>query len=379
MSATTSVIAAFAAASLALYALAWLLVMGWAIRHRARRNGLARSADTGVTILKPLCGADEELERNLASFFDLDHERLQLVFGAADPGDPAIEIVRRLARHYPGRDVAVVVAGDRGAANPKVGLLEALLPRARHGIILLSDSDVRVGVDEVARVLPAFTDSRVGMVHQPVVGVGERSLAAAVENLHYTEFAGFLSIATTMLTGHHAVNAKGQWVRRAALDDIDGFAGVRESGADDYQLGQLVARAGWGIRLAPVPVRTIRREWSWPAAARRHLRHAALRMRLCPAAYPLELLVNPLPWAAALAAAGLVLPAVGLVIAKVMLEVTAATALRAAPLAWWHALAIPLKDLAYTVGWFAAFGIRSVTWRDRRYRIAAGGRLVRAA
>ena len=374
MLSVTTVITAIGGLSIGLYALAWLLVAGWAVRRKSAAAGHA--ADSGVSILKPLCGIDEELERNLASFFDLEHERLQLVFGAADPSDPALALVRRLTRRYPGRDVAIVVGSNPAAASPKVGLLEALLPHARHGIVLLSDSDVRIGPDDVARVLPAFADRAVGMVHQPVTGVGERSLAAAVENLHYTEFAGFLSIAVTVLTGQHAVNAKGQWVRREALDDVGGFAGVRDSGADDYRLGRLVAEAGWQIRLAPVPVRTVHCDWSWRAAARRHLRHAALRMRLCPAAYPLELLVNPMPWAIALACTGRILPAVVVVVAKLVLEVTAARLLRGGPLAWRHALAIPLKDLAYAAGWLAAFAVRTVSWRERRYRIARGGRLV---
>lgn len=372
----TAVIVACACASLALYAVAWLLVMGWAVGTRRRRHGAVPPCTAGLTVLKPLCGADEELERNLASFFDLHHDRLQLVFGAADPADPALDVVRRLVRRHPGRDVAIVVGANPAAASPKVGLLEALLPRAKHPVVLLSDSDVRIRRDDAARVLPAFDDPRVGMVHQPVTGVGERSLPAAIENLHYTEFAGFLSIAVTMLTGQHAVNAKGQWIRRKALDGVDGFRGVRHSGADDYRLGRLVAAAGWRILLAPVPVRTLHRDWSWRSAARRHLRHAALRMRLCPAAYPLELLVNPLPWAALLACVGMPAPALALLGAKAVLEVTAAATLRETPLAWRHAAAIPLKDLAYAAGWFAAFAVRTVSWRDRTYRIVAGGDLM---
>lgn len=372
MTIATACLVTLAAASSGLYLLAWLLVHCWAARHR-RRSGV--TAAVGVSVLKPLCGVDEDLERNLASFFRLAHEPLQLVFGAADPTDPALGMVRRLARRYPHRDLTIVVGADESAASPKVGLLESLLPHARHGIILLSDSNVRVAPGDVGRVLPAFADPRVGMVHQPVVGVGERSLAAAVENLHYTEFAGFLSIAATVLSGQHAVNAKGQWVRRAALADVGDFAGVRDHGADDYMLSQLVLARGWRLRLAMVPVRTVQTHWSWRRLALRHLRHAGLRRRMVPWAYPLELLLNPVPWALGLLATDLAPLALPLVAAKVALEVSAARLLRGRPLAWRHAAAIPGKDLLYFAGWFAAFFVRTVSWRGRAYEIGPGGRL----
>ncbi len=372
MTIATACIVTLAAASSGLYSLAWILVHAWSVWHRRRPPA---PVTMGVTILKPLCGSDDELERNLSSFFRLQHEPLQLVFGAAAPTDPALDVVRRLARSHPDRDVLIVVGADESAASPKVGLLEALLPHARHEIILLSDSNVRVARDEVGRVLPGFADPRVGMVHQPVVGVGERTLPAAIENLHYTEFAGFLSIAATVLSGQHAVNAKGQWVRRAALAEIGDFAGVRDHGADDYVLSRLVLARGWRLRLAPVPVRTVQATWSWRQLILRHLRHSSLRRRMVPWAYPLELLLNPVPWALALVVTELSWLAAPLVGLKMALEVSAARLLRGRPLAWRHVAAIPFKDLLYFAGWFASFPVRTVSWRGKTYAIGQGGRL----
>jgi ceramide glucosyltransferase len=217
------------------------------------------------------------------------------------------------------------------------------------------------------------------MVYQAVVGVGERSLPAAVENLHYTEIAGFLSIAAALFARHHVVNGKGQWLRREALDAIGGFAGVRDVGADDYVLAQLVAAAGWRLRLAPVPVRIIHRDWSWRSAAQRHLRHAGMRRRLCPWAYPLELIFNPLPLTLPLVATGLAPLVPLLVILKVALEASMATLLRGSAPAWPHMALLPVKDLFYFVGWFASFTSNTVTWRGRTYLLGRGTRLVPVA
>jgi len=370
--------------SLAAYALAWCLAMGATVvdrrRHTAAGHGLSAASAAGlpargVTILKPLCGVDEELERNLLSFFRSDHEPVQLVFGVAAPDDAALPLVRRLARLFPGRDVAIVVGADPAIANPKVAILESLLPHARHDVILLSDSNVRLRGDEIAAVLPEFDDPDVGMVYQPVVAVGERTVAAAVENLHYTEYAAFLTIGVRVLAGQHTVNAKGQWVRREALDAVGGFVGVRDSGADDYELSRLVAAAGYCLRAAGVPVTVVQRDWSWSSLTDRNLRHAGLRWRICPWAYPLELVFNPIPWAVPAAVFGPGWLAVAVVAAKTLLEAVAARVLRGVPLDPRFLAVVPLKDVFCCGCWFVALFARTAIWRGRPYRLCPGGRI----
>ena len=367
--------------SLAAYALAWCVAMTATALDRRRGSTAAPPPVPaslpcgGVTILKPLCGADEELEHNLLSFFRIDHEPVQLVFGVAAPDDAALPLVRRLARRFPGRDVAIVVGADPAIANPKVAILESLLPHARHDVILLSDSNVRLRGDEIAGVLPEFDDPDVGMVYQPVVAVGERTVAAAVENLHYTEYAAFLTIGVRVIAGQHTVNAKGQWVRREALEAIGGFVGVRDCGADDYELSRLVAAAGYALRPAAVPVTVVQRDWSWTSLTDRNLRHAGLRWRICPWAYPLELLFNPIPWAVPAALFGAGWLAVTVVAAKTLLEAVAARALRGVPLEPRFLAVVPLKDVFYFGCWFVALFARTATWRGRPYRLCPGGRI----
>jgi ceramide glucosyltransferase len=377
MPAASTVTVGLAAASFGLFALAWLLVVAWRAWHAIRP--CAAATGRGVTVIKPLCGADDDLERNLISFFRLDHEPLQLVFGAAAPDDPALALVRRIARRHPDRDVTIVTGANHDAPNPKVGLQERLLPHARHDVILLSDSNVRVAPDEVGRVLPAFDDPRVGLTYQAVTGIGEESLPAALENFHYNELAGVLAIGATLLTGQHAVNGKGEWVRREALADAGGIEAVRDNAADDSALARLVAAAGWQVRLSPVPVRIVHRTWSWRGLWQRHVRHAACRIRIAPAAYPLELLLNPLPWAAALLATPWAAFAPPFLLARILLETSAARMLRGSWPSLRHAAAIPLKDAVYLVGWFAPLAIRHVRWRGRRYRLARQARMIPVA
>jgi hypothetical protein len=140
-------------------------------------------------------------------------------------------------------------------------------------------------------------------------------------------------------------------------------------------LSRLVLARGWRLRLAPVPVRTVQATWSWRQLILRHLRHSSLRRRMVPWAYPLELLLNPVPWALALVVTELSWLAAPLVGLKMALEVSAARLLRGRPLAWRHVTAIPFKDLLYFAGWFASFPVRTVSWRGKTYAIGQGGRL----
>lgn len=370
----STLVALPAAASFGLFALAWILVASWRCWHALRPH--ATAAGRGVTVIKPLCGLDDDLERNLVSFFRLDHEPLQLVFGAADPDDPALALVRRIARRHPDRDATIVTGTNHDAPNPKVGLQERLLPHARHDVILLSDSNVRIAPDEVGRVLPAFDDPRVGLAYQAVAGIGEESLPAAIENLHYNDLAGVLAVGATLLTGQHAVNGKGEWIRREALAAIGGIRSVRDNAADDSALARLVTAAGWRVRLSPVPVRIVHRTWSWRGLWQRHVRHAACRIRIAPAAYPLELLLNPLPWAAALLATPWAALAPALLLARLLLEASAARILRGSWPSLRHAALIPLKDAVYLAGWFAPLAVRHVQWRGRKYRLVRHARMI---
>lgn len=364
-----------AAVSLCLYALACSLALGWRIAVCRPRRG--RGAP-GLTIFKPLCGIDEGLEANLASFFLVDHEPLQVIFAVADPADPALGVVRRLMRRFPGRDVSVLVGADDAIPNPKVALLERMEPHARHDVFLLSDSNVRLRDGEIRRVLQEFSDDRVGMVYQPVVAVGERTVPAAVENLRYTELAALLTIGARVLAGQHTVNGKGQWVRRAALADVGGFTKVRDCGADDYELSVLVAAAGWELRMAGECVQVVQRDWSWSSLAARNLRHGGLRWRICPVAYPLELACNPIPWALPLLAGGsrtLAIAGAAAVIGKILLEVSVARLLRGGPLPGHFVPVILVKDLYVFACWFVALFARTAAWRGRLYKLCPRGRI----
>ena len=57
-----------------------------------------RRADSFVSILKPVCGLDDELQENLESFTRIRGLDYEVVVSVADPRDPALEVVERVRR-----------------------------------------------------------------------------------------------------------------------------------------------------------------------------------------------------------------------------------------------------------------------------------------
>src|SRR5579863_5210497 len=54
-----------------------------------------------LTLLKPLAGAEPDLEAHLASFFEQDYPTFEILFCAREPNDAGLEIARRVAARYP--------------------------------------------------------------------------------------------------------------------------------------------------------------------------------------------------------------------------------------------------------------------------------------
>ncbi len=364
----------------------WLLLFGagnylgvvaalftWLYWNR-RWNDRAFRSDyhPGVTILKPLSGQDEELAENLVSFLSLNYEPLQIIFGSRSPNDSGMLVARAVAARFPHRDVLFIDQNDSDAVSPKIGNLETMLPLAKHGLILLSDSNVRIAPDDLTQLVQPMQDPKVGLVYQPVVGVGEQCLSAACENLRLSEFAGCITIALRALFWQDAVMGKGMLCRRTALDATDGLRQVRDMAGDDFMLGVAIKRGGWRLVLSTVASQVIHVRWPMSAFVKRHTRHAALRWRMNVISPFAELIITPLfMGACALALGGLRwLPGfIGLIVLKVTLESIATRHLRGTPIPWRYKAAIPLKDVTMLYIWVVSLFNNKVHWRNQTYRM----------
>lgn len=352
--------------------------------HRRLRKGrhASRGGAPGVSILKPLKGDDDELDENLAS---LARQRyagdLEILLCAADPADPALDAAQRLRRRFPGVAVRVVPGRAGPELNPKVANLVALTSHARHDVLLVSDSNVRVGPDYLRSITAELDDPRVGLVSNLLAGVGERSVGATLENLH---LGGFIAPAVCVgdAIGHPCVIGKSMMMRRAALDAVGGWTAVGDVLGEDYLMGRLTEAAGWRVVLSPHVVHTVNVHWSVGRFLARHLRWAQMRRFIAPGTYAAEPLVHPTPWllltwaAAAMAGgAAWASAAASLLTAKAISEVVLVQRLRRVSLPRWAVFAVPVKDVAVLGLWGLAWLRRSVKWRGNRMRIGPMSRL----
>jgi ceramide glucosyltransferase len=373
--------------SLAYSAACVALALAW-----RRRRAVAPTGDLPpVSVLKPLCGLEPELEENLRSFCDQRYPAAQIVFGARAGGDPALAVARRVAADFPGRDVAVV-AGDRPlGANRKVNLLAALLPSARHDVVVVADSDVRVGPTYLRHVAAPLRDPAVGLVTCLYRAAPTPTLWSRLEALAVDE--GFLpSVLVSLALGSHDYcSGATTALRREVLDAIGGFEALGGILADDHELGARVSALGLRVVVSRYEVTTTVHEpgpgalvahelrWMRTIRASKPLGHALLFVTY---ALPTSLLAASFaprrPWV-------LALPLLALALRAVLHHVIQYPVLRDAPspprtlygdrrAAW----LVPLRDLLSFGVWAVSFASRRVVWRDRTMRVRPDGVLIAA-
>jgi ceramide glucosyltransferase len=283
---------------------AWLVLLVAQLRLLAEPETPARNDPPPISILKPLKGADPDLEGNLESFFQLDYPRYEVVFSFASKDDPAFAVARRVADRNPNVEATFVIDPREPGANPKVCRLIAAERHARFGHVLVSDGDVRIAPGDLRAIAAELDDRSVGLVSNPFRGAGGRCLGARVEDLHFGAFVFAGTAAVSRLAGRPCVVGKSILLSREALGSIGGFAAVKDHLAEDFLLGDLVSREGYRVALsARVLVthcarKTVRAFWD------RQLRWARMRRRLAGPAYFAEALASPIPWLAITAVAG---------------------------------------------------------------------------
>jgi ceramide glucosyltransferase len=341
-----------------------------------------------VSILKPLCGLDDELEENLESFARLEGVTYELIASIADPADPAIAVFERVRSRYPEAPFRLVTGGTFGP-DPKNRKVERLIFAAREArgeILLVSDSNVRVEPGDVARTVAHFADPAVGCVSNVFRGEGARSFGARIEAMHLLTFVA-PGAAIASLFDVPCVVGKSMALRRSTLDGIGGFERFIRILAEDQAIGLAVRRAGWRVALSPVVVRNVVVKRRLRTALARQVRWNRIRWSFSRPEYLAELLVNPFPLAMLAAAAA---PFAAPELSEEMLTLALSTAFirvaQAATLAQLlscreragDALLAPLQDVLQFGAQFAPLLSRQVEWRGVRVRLGRGTELVEA-
>jgi len=337
-----------------------------------------------ISILKPLCGLDDRLAGNLLSFADLPYPNYEVLLGVRSANDAAYALAGMAARRWPHRFRIVMQQGEPGL-NPKVNQLVTLARHARHNILVVSDSNIRVQSDYLDDIAAHLEDPSVGLVTHPLVGDGEAEsdarLGAIADNLHLTGVITPGVVAAKLLAHKDYVIGKSMAMRRADLEVLGGFEAVNNVLAEDFVLGRAVTdMLGKRVALGRSIVKCVSVRRALPGFTRRYARWNVMQHQCAGLlAYVGLLLENPTLLAAVAAALEPGMPTIALALGcaanRMATDALAGHLLRGRSFQPSALLVGALKDLLSGAAWLYGLFSRSIEWRSNRLVVLAGSRL----
>jgi ceramide glucosyltransferase len=330
-----------------------------------------------ASLLKPVRGLDFGSYENFASFCAQCYPEYEILFGVGDAADPAVPLIQRLIRECPQRRIGLFIGADQIGANRKVNMLERLAREARYDVLVLTDGDIRVAPNYLREVIAPLNDKAVGAVTSFYRAIAEKNLGAELEAIGAASdfFAGVLMAnwmeGITFALGASIVTTR-EWVAK-----IGGFAAIADMLADDYELGNRIAKAGGKVVISREAVWTM-----YPAQTARgfwqHQVRWARTVRLCrPLSFAGLIFTHGLPWtllAAKIAPEPWI--AAAYLLACLVLRLTMAWTVGV----WgvgddvlrrklWM---VPLRDAIHFFVWLAGFASNRIHWGGEAFRMKKG-------
>jgi len=330
-----------------------------------------------ISVLKPLHGEEPGLYQNLRSFVEQDYPTVQTVLGANDTKDGALPVAAALIRDIPAADITLVVGAPVRGSNLKVANLENMLAAARHDILVISDSDMRVDRCYLEAVAAPLHDPSVGLVTCLYEGVSTGGKWSELGALHIN--FGFLPSALVAAALGIDLGCFGATIalRRDTLCRIGGFVPVRDELADDQRIGEAVRALGLTVVLSRYLVEARVSEPSFAELWRHELRWARTVRTVTPAGFIGSVLTH----AVAIATLGAVTTGFGLtssiflVISLLLRWTTAGVIAGALGFAANRLWLLPLRDTLSFAVFVASFFGRTVVWRDQLLHVEPSGRM----
>jgi ceramide glucosyltransferase len=331
-----------------------------------------------VSVLKPIYGLDKNLEANLHSLLRQDYPDYQVVMSVQRENDPALPLLRALVEEYPGRATLVVKASEP-VVNGKVQNMVNGLTAARHGILVVSDSDVRARPDYLQAIVAPLADDRIGYACTLYRSVGADTWQEKMELLTLNaDFVPSLMFSAVTGASDFCVGATIAF-RKADLDAVGGMADFGDYLVEDYELGRRLIERGKRMAIVPhfveivVDCPTPRVWWTHQIYWDQNTRAAN------PLGFFLTILTKSVPFALIYALLRFDLFGLDVFLAALVVRLGSAHVIarymgdkegrRAIPL-------LPLRDLCALVSWYIAMTRRTFEWRGLRFGLTKDGRIV---
>ena len=317
-----------------------------------------------VSILRPVCGIENNLEETLESTFLLDYPNYEIIFCVASPTDAAISVAKRLMAAHPMIDARLLVGDDRIGVNPKLNNLVKGWKAARYDWIVMSDSNVLLPRNYIHCLFSRWT-AGTGLVSSPPIGIRPEGIWGELECAFLNTYQARWQLAADQL-GIGFAQGKNLFWRRDILENAGGIRALAAEMAEDVAATKIVRKAGLKVRLARKPFPQPLGHRSMAEVWYRQLRWARLR-RVGLKAYFIPELFNgglfPLSAAALVAASGgfsfywVAALSIAWYGAEVLLALSAGWPITARSIFAWL-----LRDLLLPVLWIFAWMGNSFVW-----------------
>jgi ceramide glucosyltransferase len=346
------------------------LILAWISAGR-RAPAQPQAGSEPVSILKPLAGLDEGLEDNLRSFFEQNYAgKFEILLAVRKEEDDAFTLARQLQNEYRWVESRLLLVGEPPYANAKVWSLDRMLREARHDLVVMADSDIRVEGD----LLTTLAREEFDLTTCPYRAVGGPSVWSRLEAAGLnTEFIAGLFTARLVEGGVKFAVGPTIAARRHVIAALGGFDQLKDYLAEDFVMGARAAELGFRVQLSNYVVEHRIGSEGWRKNFAHRLRWNRSTRRSRPGGYLGQVFTNPLPWAVMLWAAA---PAWWWLAATVLLARfavgyrMAACVLRAP----FEPALMFLQDWLSLLFWVAGFFGNTIEWRGRRYRLEKDGR-----
>ncbi len=346
--------------------------------RRRRQTPAPTAYRPPVTLLKPLAGWDDQVHQNVQSFCQQHYPPYQMILGTADLDQQRVAAARLAAECRAA--VRWEVCHPPLAVNPKISELLHMDRLAEHEVLVLSDADIRVGPDYLARVVAPLQDPLIGLVTCLYTSRQAATTPAAVEALMINvDFIPSVLVANRLFGSRFVMGATVA-IRREVLEAAGGFAALADYLADDHQLGVRVRQAGYQIVISDYIVENclptmrlgdlFRHQVRWSRTIRVNqpagwFFSVITHLMVCSTMWLLLTNFSPSGW-----------HLVGLALVFRLLEGGYMNArLNGLPDYWRVAWLMPFKDAFSFLMWVLSFTDSRVHWAGRDYLVARDGRM----
>ena len=355
--------------------------------RRRRRKALAQAASfaPAISVLKPLHGAEPGLESNLRGFFTQTYTgEFELLFCARHEGDAGLAVAQKLAAEYQAVRARILTCGEPQFPNPKMYSLAVMAKAASADILVTSDADASVTPDHLQRLAEELRDPKVDLAFSLYLGKPDApSFLLYLDSLGKSVEMNAGVLVADMLAGTDFSLGVTVIQRRDVFARVGGFAELGSYWAEDFVLGNRLAKQGRGVRISTHVIGLVVSAESARQSLQNQLRWAQSTRR----SRPLGHLGTGLTFAAPFALLGFVaeiarghlLPALlFLVAAFAQRALLAGSVLRAlgSTTVLRDTLVYPLRDLYGFLLWLGSYLPAETRYHGTQFRIMPDGRLM---